>query len=349
MGAVTTSSASSSIGEEMSTVSTEYYPPSARYRSQPISTTVMHSGELVTSGGLLRKKKEFLVLTNRELLRYKSETKANEALLGHTPSMKGHARATSMSIASLSDIHLDTALVTMMDQVVAVYHPGITDNDTCSIQLDYFDTNNTGSPSSTVLMATTPQEAKLWVSKLREVSALARAAAEPIEFSKATVDHIVGKLDVEKDYSPSHFRIFRVVQRSAKQGVKGASIEDLQKIYSTICYLAIGIHKVHLVPVKVSTSKAGAVVPALTSRSFAIMNLGYLGISDGDDGFSMSFRFVAVLAVCVCFVADGRAYVGVRVARRRSCCWRRCIRRILSSRYDRRRSISGRCGRFRRL
>jgi hypothetical protein len=40
---------------------------------------VLHHGEVQTTGGLFKKKKEYLVLTHTHLIRFKSQSKASEA------------------------------------------------------------------------------------------------------------------------------------------------------------------------------------------------------------------------------------------------------------------------------
>lgn len=85
----TLGSSASSVEEYQS----EVYPPF------PINTPIIHAGEVVTGGGLLRKKKEYMVITARELLKYKSETKANEAFGLGGKSMFGR----SSSVASVGE------------------------------------------------------------------------------------------------------------------------------------------------------------------------------------------------------------------------------------------------------
>jgi hypothetical protein len=246
----------------------------------PVSAVIMHAGEVVTGSGLLRKKKEYMVLTNQELLKYKSEAKAHEAFgLGGR-----HPGARASSIASIGEGSEHT-LITLMNQVISVSYAGPEYESGSSVQLDYLDVLS-GSPSSTTLTAPSRTEAQVWVDRLRSVSAQARISSMPPAYPDSTVEHIARRLEAEKDYSPMHFQIFRVVQRSGKSGTR--SNEDLQKMYSTMCYFAIGIHKVHLVPMRPATNKT-SLAPTATS-SFGILNLSALSISSADDSFSLTFR-----------------------------------------------------------
>lgn len=268
-----TSSNSSSVEEHSLT---EAYPAFA------VNTMVVHAGEVVTGGGLLRKKKEYMVLTNRELLKYKSEAKANEAfgLVIKYP----HARTSS--VVSIGGEHLSSehSLITTMDQVLAVHIPGAESEAGCVVQVDYLD-GSYGPPSSTTIMASSRADAQVWVDRLRAVSAQARLACPPPAYTDANVEHIARRLEAEKDYSPMHFRVFRVV-RSGKPGNK--SSEDLQKLYSTMCYLAIGIHKIHIVPL--APVKGTSMHSPTVASSFGILNLTRLWIAKTDDCFSLTFR-----------------------------------------------------------
>ncbi|KAH0609888.1 uncharacterized protein H6S33_012434 [Morchella sextelata] len=202
----------------------------------PSNKFVVYSGEVISTGGLLRRKKEFMVLTNEELLRYKSEHKASEAFGIPT---RSPTTGRAPSIGSVGELSNEHSLVTSAIQIVAVYRYGGDADLACTVQVDHLDDAN-GTPSSTVLQVSTPQEAQGWLEILRQVTHLARTAKTPPPFSNSTVEHIARRLEAEKDYSPSHFQIFRVVQRAGKMnGHKAGSSEDLQKMYSTICYLAI--------------------------------------------------------------------------------------------------------------
>jgi hypothetical protein len=269
------SSASSSLEEYSST--SEYH-----HAVLPVSAVVMHAGEVVTGSGLLRRKKEYMVLTNQELLKYKSEAKAFEAFgVGSR-----HPNARASSVTSIGDSSEHT-LITLMNQVISVSYVGPEHEAGSSVQVDYLD-GLSGSPSSTTLMVPCRADAQIWVDRLRSVSAQARLLSPPPMYPDSTVEHIARRLEAEKDYSPMHFQIFRVVQRSSKSGNR--STEDLQKIYSAMCYLAIGIHKLHLVPLRLPTNKSAISLAPTATSCFGILNLAGLWISSVDDSFSLTFR-----------------------------------------------------------
>lgn len=274
------SSASSSIDSTHSDV---------LYTINPNNKVVVHSGEAISTGGLLRRRREYIVLTNAELLRYKSEQKASEAF-GIPTRLSATGR--TPSIGSVGDLGNEGTLVTMMNQVVAIYRFGGDADLACSIQVDHLDDLN-GAPSTMMLQVGTPGEAQKWLDNLRQISRYSRIVKNPPSFSDSAVQHIARRLEAEKDYSPSHFQIFRVVQRAGKMhNHKCGSAEDLQKMYSTICYLVVGIHKIHLVPIpKITPNRSStSLISTVTSSSYGILNLVGLSISDSDDSFSLTFR-----------------------------------------------------------
>ncbi|TGZ80960.1 RNI-like protein [Ascodesmis nigricans] len=272
---VIASSGSSSIGSTISD------PP---VTTATVSSTLIFSGELVTGGGLLRKKREYVVLTSRELLRYKSEQKFTEAFGG----VRTRGRRSS-SVASFGEITGDHALILRLEQAVAVYHTGPEAEAGCGIQIDYIDL--AGSPCSVVLQAATPAVAQQWVDHIRNVALWSRmdATSYVAAISEMEWEYVVRRVEAERDYSPDRFQIFLVAQRAGKSGSKTGSLEDLQKMYSTVCYLAIGLHKVHLVPIRGTTNKSTTALQMPVS-SHAILNLTYLSISEFDDSFSLAFR-----------------------------------------------------------
>jgi len=279
---VVTSSASSSLEESsMSEGQRGVLPP---------SSIIMQSGE-VTGGGLLRKKRDYLVLTNRELVKYKSEAKALEAFHGKDFNGGNKGRASSVGSAVVTNASEHT-FVTMMNQVIAVYCPSTDHELGNTVQIDYLD-GAVGQPSSTIFTTASPTEARSWMDRLRAVAAQTRACSPPLVYPDSTVEHIARRLEAEMDYSPMHFQVYRVVQRSGKSGNK--STEDLQKMYSTMCYLAIGIHKVHLVPMRFATNKSMASSSPTPTTSFGILSLSGLWISNSDDCFSLVFRYVTVI------------------------------------------------------
>lgn len=276
------SSASSSV--ESST----YDTPSSSPATISARAKVILSGELVTGGGLLRKKKEFVVLTERELQRFKSENKYVEVCESAPTQVRTHGRRGS-SAASFADI-VDHTLITRLDRIVAVFFTGPEAEAGSSIQVDYID--GSGSPGSVVFQAATPILAQGWVKNIRSAAFTARAESDsPNLFNEEEVAYVMQRLESERDYVQHRFLMYRIVQRASQSGKKtGSSVEDLQKMYSTIAFLAIGLHKIHIVPMKLPHKNSGAGVQTMAATSHALLNISAMSISQHDDSLSLTFR-----------------------------------------------------------
>ncbi|KAF8471946.1 hypothetical protein BDZ91DRAFT_790981 [Kalaharituber pfeilii] len=273
-----------------------------------ISATVLHHGEALSTGGLLRRKKEYLVLTSRELLRYKSQHKAWEQL-GSAILPKTPPAGRSASFSSASDLTGSDNVVTLLHQIVAIYKADA-DPTSSTIQVDHID--DIGGPSSTIFQLGTVEEAQIWLDELRKAAAIAREISDVPSISTSTIAYIARRLEAEKDYVPDQFfRVYTIVQRSNNGKVHHrSSSDDLQKMYSTICYLAIGVHKVHIVPVPKTPINRSASSLLLTGPtvSYGVLNLTTLWMSTIDDSFTLGFRFPCRpetrLTLASCHVAD---------------------------------------------
>jgi hypothetical protein len=86
--------------------------------------------------------------------------------------------------------------------------------------------------------------------------------------------------------------MFRVVQRTSSKSTGRSSADDLAKVSSTVCYLIIGLHKVHLVPLQKSSNRTSVVSlnDLDTGMSFGIMTLASFSMHRLDDAFQMTFR-----------------------------------------------------------
>jgi len=157
-----------------------------------------------------------------------------------------------------------------------------------SIEIDHFveDTNYAGSMT---LQLNDPRDYELWMSSIRGAVIKARLA-DPQPFSDNFVEYTCRALDQERDYDPQHFVMFKVVQRAGRTGPRSSS-EDLSKVTSSICILAIGYHKVHLLPLPRSSKTASSTsLTDFSGVSYGLMTLTQLNLHDHDDAFSLTFR-----------------------------------------------------------
>ncbi|PGH36447.1 hypothetical protein GX50_00783 [[Emmonsia] crescens] len=265
-----------------------------------LGTQVLHHGEVQTTGGMWRKKSQYLVLTDTHLVRFKSQSKAAEVFPSIPASWGRNSMASTstnrqsmVSIASLQDqqvaTYSDLASGISLSSIVAVYK--LDDGRPYfSIEVCHMD-ERSPKPSSLQLQLNDPEESRLWLAGIRAAAEQARAIDPPM-FDQKSVEYVARALELERDYDPDCFRMYKVVQRvSAKSGGRSSN-DDLAKLTSNVCYLAIGVHKIHLIPLPKSSNR-GSVV-SLTeldmNMSFGFMTLTSLSMQRGDDAFQMVFR-----------------------------------------------------------
>ena len=107
--------------------------------------------------------------------------------------------------------------------------------------------------------------------------------------------HLAARVvEAERDYVPPNYAIYKIVQRPpSKTAVRSSTTEDLSKAITSVCFLAIGVHKVHLIPLFKPPSQRSS-SPALVSyganAAYGILNMTELRISETDDTFELTFR-----------------------------------------------------------
>ncbi|KAF2868432.1 leucine rich repeat protein-like protein [Massariosphaeria phaeospora] len=261
---------------------------------------VLYHGEVQTSSSMFRKKKEYMVLTETHLMRFKSHHKAAEAFAAiQSPharlSVSRHSQnpstGSSHELQSIaSDTSGDRDFGTPLRHLVAVYklddgRPHFAFEISC---LD----DETNHASAMTLQFGDPDEMQVWLSKIREAANRVRLAdSNPIS---AHNSHLAARVvEAERDYVPPHYAIYKVVQRPMSKTGTRSSSDDLSKVMASVCFLAIGIHKVHLIPLfKPPTQRSST--PSLmgqnTQSSHGILNISELEVSEVDDTFELKFR-----------------------------------------------------------
>ncbi|KAL2369943.1 leucine rich repeat protein [Blastomyces gilchristii SLH14081] len=265
-----------------------------------LGNQVLHHGEVQTTGGMWRKKSQYLVLTDTHLVRFKSQSKAGE-LFPSIPASWGRNslaststnRHSMVSIASFQDPQLatysDLASGIPLSSIVAVYK--LDDGRPYfSIEVCHMD-ERSPKPSSLQLQLNDPEESGLWLAGIRAAAEQARAIDPPM-FDQKSVEYVARALELERDYDPDCFRMYKVVQRVSAKSSSRSSNDDLAKLTSNVCYLAIGVHKIHLIPLPKSSNRGS--VASLTeldmNMSFGLMTLASLSMQRGDDAFQLVFR-----------------------------------------------------------
>jgi hypothetical protein len=258
-------------------------------------SSVLHHGEVQTMGGMFRKRSHYLVLTETHLLRFKGQAKAAEMYPvipvsigrsgGHRHSMASFGSNSDMQGSLMSDIIDGIAL----SQIIATSK--LDDGRPYfSIEVSHLE-DAINKASSMSMQLNDPKEADLWLLAIRNAAAKARSK-RGYDFPPATLEYVARTLEHDRDYDPTHFQLFRTVQRTANKSVSRSSTDDLAKLNSSTCYLAIGINSVHLVPLKKSMARSSiSLLQDLEApSSFGITTLSSMSLQPGDDTFQLTFR-----------------------------------------------------------
>lgn len=250
---------------------------------------VLHHGEVQFAGGM-RRKKQYLVLTDTHLLRFKNQSRAADRFPSIPPTY-GHGRAASPSFGGVAANRQSTvSLMSLADGTAAADTP-VADNiplgsvlavhgaDEGKIEICYLE-EKAVKPGFLHIQLNDQAEFDLWLGGIR-AAACKLNAVEPPVFDAVTVDYVVAALVRERDYNPGVFRMFRVLHRLAV--AKRTSSDDPKNTPHDVCYLAIGHHKLHIVP-----------LPKLTADDFGlclgVMCLSAFAMARADDEFQMAFR-----------------------------------------------------------
>ena len=141
-----------------------------------------------------------------------------------------------------------------------------------------------------------PSEADTWVDGIRRAVAAARDI-HAVPYPQRSLEYVARAVERERDYDPGHFQIFRVVQRGAGKTVAGASSEDLSKMTSSVCYLVVGIHKIHLIPVSrpLSRSSASSLGELESSTAYGILAVTSIDVKGNDDSLEIFVRYASAI------------------------------------------------------
>jgi Ran GTPase-activating protein (RanGAP) involved in mRNA processing and transport len=254
---------------------------------------LLHHGEVQSGGGMFRKRSSYLVLTHTYLLRFKSQVKAAESFSAITSSLgrtntNRHSRLSSAgSIHEGSAPFAESCTGIPLDHVVAIYK--LDDGKPYfTIEIAHLDEESNQSTTMS-LQLNDPREADLWLSSIRAAITKSRLA-DPAPPLRKTVEYLVKAVEYECDYDPNHFRMFKVVQRATKSGGR-SSAEDLTKITSNICYLVIGIQKLHLIPLpRAAKYSSTSSLSEFSGVSHGIAALTSVFVQSDEDAFQLAFR-----------------------------------------------------------
>lgn len=261
------------------------------------SSAILHYGEIQTMGGMWKRKSQYLVLTDTHLVRFKNQAKAADAFPSILHSYNGRApashRQSVASISSMQDMQLmvstETSAGIPLNSIIAVY---MLEDGRLSptVEIAYLD-ERTHKAALIQMQTADLQELNLWMVGIRQAALMARSN-DPLPFDRGSVEYVIRMLEHERDYDPVAFRMFRVIQIASSKSPTRSSSDDLTKLSPTGCYLAIGLHKVHLVPMQKAANRSSVVSLSdlETGASFGLMNLTGLSMEYGDDSLHLTFR-----------------------------------------------------------
>jgi len=267
------------------------------------SMTVLHHGEVQTTSGMFRKKKEYLVLTDTHLFRLKNASRASDIFPQVPPVFGRSATTRHPSTASISSIPQDVQSSTSqtstegenripLGQIVTAFR--VDDGKPFfTTEVVYLDEEANGAGCLQLILHD-PKEADLWHTSIRGAAQKVRMLRkEP--YPRRVVDYLVEVVAQASDFDADHFKIFRVVRRPAK-GVGGRnSGDDFQKDGHYVWYLVVGLFFVHLVPTPdFSEPLQLRIPPTVKLQQFGIVSLVSISVSYSDDRFELAFRYVFI-------------------------------------------------------
>lgn len=282
------------VGEPLTTSSSTVSMSSADGKT-PARTVLLH-GDVQTSAGMFRKKKEYLVLTETHIIRLKSQARAAEMFKmvslspSGRPSLSKHiSTASQPDLQTISDSSGDKEGRVPLRHVVAVYR--LDDGKPHSaLEICYLD-EDAAQPSALLLGFSNADERDVWLKTIRNAANDARLREENY-ISSYNIENAARIVERAHDYDPTNCAIFKVVQRHSATKTSRTSSEELLKIGSTVCFLAVGVHKIHLIQIVKPTSRGSS--PSLSQftpqTSHGILTLTAARVSDTDDTFELTFR-----------------------------------------------------------
>jgi hypothetical protein len=235
-------------------------------------------------------------LTDTHLIRFKSQGKASDlfptisAPSGRTTPVN---RQSIVSIASLQDQGVsayssDIAAIALTS-IVSV-HRADDSRHQSTLELSYLD-DRTNKAALMAIQFADPDEQNLWLIGIRSAAHSMRTL-EPLPFEGRAVENAIRVLEQDRDYDPENFHLFRVVQRSSNKLANRSSADEIVKLSATVYYLAIGLHKIHLLPLQKQSSRTSLISLSELDNgaSFGLMALTSLLMHSGDDRFQLTFR-----------------------------------------------------------
>jgi hypothetical protein len=279
--------------EEALWSTTSSQAPSIKWNDthEPRSGSVVLHGEVQTSCSLWRKTREYIVITEGYIDRYKSQAKAAHAFTEIPPAKRHHTRHSSspsvtsisevyspMSPGSISDDNIDRATRIDLSRVVAVNNH-IDARPYFAVEIFWVDEQNSESIRCLVLQLKDPDSRDLWLSVLLKQTKKAISEHPPTIHPRFLFK--VQEYDVASDIpEPNSDNVFFVARRTSDGLTSPNAPAALEKSSPNACLLAIGSNRVHFIPLASSER----------TQSFGLVTLFAIDVAELDDSMTLTFR-----------------------------------------------------------
>ena len=159
-----------------------------------------------------------------------------------------------------------------------------------AMEICYLD-EESNQPAAMTMQFADPDDRNLWLRSIRQAANDARLH-DPNPTSVYNSKNVARAVERAQDYDPNNFAIYKIVQRSSPTKPGRASTDDLAKVASTVCFLAVGIHKLHIVslPKTNGRNSSASSLPNTTQGSYGILSLTHVRVHGSDDAFELTFR-----------------------------------------------------------
>jgi len=264
--------------------------------------TVLHHAEVVTNSSLFWKKREYLVLTETHLIRFKSQGKAAEIFhsISPYPGRSGSVRYSQAPVlehddqgSTPSEDSGDKATAIPLNRVVAAFPPVTSDESKTLYALDIHYLEHEQASCLTIQLSDALTR-DTWSSLIRCAADRARLVdISPIPIK--LLEHAAQYVERERDYDRTRFWIYKVIKRAQ---VRASNTDDetqaVNKIGDLACFLVIGLHKIHIITIpRSSAPQAGQSQMLSETRdgvSFGILNVEWMLVRTDSDTFTLGCR-----------------------------------------------------------
>lgn len=262
---------------------------------------VLYHGHVQTNMGLFFKKKEYVVLTETHLLRFKDFSQAAKSFphMNREQHSKPQRHGSTPSFGSMYDLQTSSSKSSNeaesknsipLHHIVATYRAD-DGRPFFIVQIDYMDDTTIFAATSSAmqLMLQDPREADIWHSSIRAASMRAKLViVQPIP--QKTIGNITSILEAAMDHDSSRMEIFFAVHLG-KQAAGKSSAEDVAAVATPLCYLVLGATKLHLISVPDVQDLGKQKQYKAHKTSYGIVSLVAIDFKENDnDAFDLHFR-----------------------------------------------------------